>query len=113
LVAGFGTSQKYCNCRFDAPTTNTNSKYAYLTPAQDFVDFFKSLKKDPGDVGMAVIIGAGSDGAPDNCSSPDGMTCAGKRYHETAKGLGNFVSASVCQSDFSGALADIADALIE
>ncbi|MBI5526742.1 MAG: hypothetical protein HY897_10455 [Deltaproteobacteria bacterium] len=114
-VNGFG-NQQYCNCRFDAPTTNTNSKYAYLTPTQDFTDFFKGLKKDPNDVNMAVVIGAAQSGSsagePENCSSPNGVACAGKRYHEVAEGMTKYLSDSICKESFRQTLIDIAGRLI-
>ncbi|MBI5524766.1 MAG: hypothetical protein HY897_00375 [Deltaproteobacteria bacterium] len=120
-VNGFG-NQQYCNCRFDAPTTNTNSKYAYLTPTQDFVDFFLRLKRDnkgrprPGDVNMAAIIGAARSGSgagePGNCSSPNGVACAGRRYHEVASGMSEFLSDSICQDDFKETLIKIVQVLI-
>ncbi|MBI5526474.1 MAG: hypothetical protein HY897_09070, partial [Deltaproteobacteria bacterium] len=114
-VNGFG-NQQYCNCRFDAPTTNTNSKYAYLTPTQDFIDFFKGLKKDPNDVNMAVVIGAAQSGSsagePENCSSPNGVACAGKRYHEVAEGMTKYLSDSICKESFKQTLIEIAQDLI-
>jgi hypothetical protein len=115
-VPGFGNVRKYCNCRFDETVANSKSKYAHLAPTQDFGSFFRSLKKNPSDVNMAVIIGAAQSGSragePDNCWSPDGVACAGRRYHEVASGMSEFLSDSICQSDFKETLIKIARVLI-
>jgi hypothetical protein len=117
-VDGFG-AQTYCSCNFIESQPNQDSRYERLIPVKEFVDFFKSLKRDPDDVNMAVIVGAknGLDpgmerGRPDNCASPNGVACAGRRYHEAASGMTMFLADSICQPDFSQTLIDIVDRLI-
>ncbi|MBI5524765.1 MAG: VWA domain-containing protein [Deltaproteobacteria bacterium] len=109
-VPGFGGAQ-YCNCAFDRPTVNANSKYAYLSPVQDYIDFLKATKTRPDLVRVAAIVGADASGQADQCASPNGVACAGSRYVQVAAAFDRNSISSICAGGLGPALTEIASRL--